>query len=92
MSVKIRLMRVGRKKVDQYRVVVADIRSPRDGRFIERIGYYHPQNEPSNVNIDEERALYWLSKGATPTQKVRSLLKEKGILAKFRESTASQKG
>jgi len=92
MSVKIRLMRVGRKKVDQYRIVVADIRSPRDGRFIENIGYYQPQNEPSIVNVDEERALYWLSKGAIPTQKVRSLLKQNGVLAKFRESTALQKG
>ena len=91
MSVKIRLMRVGRKKVDQYRVVVADVRSPRDGRFIENIGYYQPQNEPSTVKIDEERALFWLGKGAVPTQKVRSLLKKQGILAKFRESTALQK-
>ena len=90
MSVKIRLMRVGRKKVDQYRVVVADSRSPRDGRILERIGHYHPQNEPSKVTIDEERALYWLSKGAIPTQKVRSLLKNQGILAKSRESTALQ--
>lgn len=92
MSVKIRLMRVGRKKVDQYRIVITDIRSPRDGRFIEKIGYYQPQNEPSVINIDEERALYWLGKGAVPTQKVRSLLKQQGILAKFRESTALQTG
>jgi small subunit ribosomal protein S16 len=84
-------MRVGRKKVDQYRVVIADVRSPRDGRIIENIGYYQPQNEPSKVKIDEERALYWLGKGAVPTQKVRSLLKTQGILAKFRESTALQK-
>ncbi len=91
MSVKIRLMRVGRKKVAQYRVVVTDIRNPRDGRFLEIIGYYHPQNEPSTVKIEEDRALYWLGHGATPTQKVRSLLKEQGILAKFRESTAAQK-
>ena len=91
MSVKIRLKRVGRKKVDQYRIVVADIRSPRDGKFLESIGYYQPQSEPSTVKIDEERALYWLSKGATPTEKVRSLLKEQGILAKFLESNAPQK-
>jgi small subunit ribosomal protein S16 len=88
MSVKIRLKRVGRKKVAQYRVVITDSRSPRDGRFLENIGYYHPQNEPSTVSIDEERALYWLSKGALPTDKVRSLLKKQGILAKYRESTA----
>jgi len=92
MSVKIRLLRVGRKKVAQYRVVVSDIRSPRDGKFLEIIGYYHPQNEPSTVKIQEDRALYWLEKGATPTEKVRSLLKEQGILAKFRESTTAQKG
>ena len=92
MSVKIRLMRVGRKKMDQYRIVVADDRYPRDGRFLEIIGYYHPQNEPSVVKIKEDRALYWLDQGATPTQKVRSLLKAQGILAKLRESTAAQKG
>ncbi|UCD56257.1 MAG: 30S ribosomal protein S16 [Candidatus Hydrogenedentota bacterium] len=85
MSVKIRLMRVGRKKVDQYRVVVTDVRRPRDGRFLENIGYYHPQNEPSKISIDEDRALYWLGKGAKPTQKVHSLLKKQGILAKFKE-------
>ncbi len=90
MSVKIRLKRVGRKKVDQYRVVVTDSRNPRDGRFLENIGYYHPQNEPSTVSIDEERALYWLSKGALPSDKVRNLLKKQGILAKHRESTALQ--
>lgn len=88
MSVKIRLMRVGRKKVDQYRVVISDIRSPRDGRFLEIVGYYHPQNEPSKVSIKEDRVLYWLDRGAVPTQKVRSLLRQQGTLAKFRESTA----
>ncbi len=92
MSVKIRLMKVGRKKVDQYRVVVTDIRNPRDGRFLEIIGYYHPQNEPSTINIKEDRALYWLEKGALPSDKVRSLLKRQGILAKFQESTAAQEG
>ncbi len=91
MSVKIRLKKVGRKKVDKYRIVVADIRFSRDGRFLENIGYYHPQDDPSTVEIKEDRALHWLGKGAVPTQKVRSLLKEKGILAKYRESTAAQK-
>ncbi|RJP74718.1 MAG: 30S ribosomal protein S16 [Candidatus Abyssobacteria bacterium SURF_17] len=90
MSVKIRLMRVGRKKVDKYRIVVADVESPRDGRFVENIGFYHPQNEPSVIKIDEERALYWLSKGAVPTLKVRSLLKKQGILAKFNQAKRLQ--
>jgi small subunit ribosomal protein S16 len=92
MSVKIRLAKVGRKKVDMYRIVVADIRDPRDGRFLENIGYYHPQEDPSIINIKEDRALFWLDKGATPTLKVKSLLKQQGILAKHREATAAQKG
>jgi len=91
MSVKIRLKRVGRKKVDQYRLVVTDHRSPRDGRFLEEIGYYQPQTEPMTVKIDGERVLYWLGKGATPSEKVRSLLKKQGILAKFQETAAPQK-
>ncbi len=92
MPAKIRLMRVGRKKVDQYRVVVADVRRPRDGRCLENIGYYHPQNEPPKININEERALYWLSKGAVPTEKVRNLLKKQGILAKLNQATELQAG
>jgi small subunit ribosomal protein S16 len=85
-------MRVGRKKVDRYRVVVADVRRPRDGRCLENIGYYHPQDEPSKITINEERALYWLSKGAVPTQKVRNLLKKQGILAKLNQTTELQAG
>lgn len=92
MPAKIRLMRVGRKKVDQYRVVVADVRRPRDGRCLENIGYYHPQDEKSKININEERALYWLSKGAVPTEKVRNLLKKQGILAKLNQATELQAG
>jgi small subunit ribosomal protein S16 len=92
MSVKIRLAKVGRKKVDMYRIVVADIRDPRDGRFLENIGYYHPQEDPSIINIKEDRALFWLDKGATPTLTVKSLLKQKGILAKHREAMAAEKG
>ncbi len=88
--VKIRLMRVGRNKVDQYRIVVSDSRRARDGRFLENIGYYHPQNEPSIIKIDEERALYWLSKGAVPTEKVRSLLRKLGVLAKAKVSTGHE--
>jgi len=90
--VKIRLMRVGRKNVDQYRVVVSDIRRKRDGRCLENLGYYHPQSEPTKVAINEERALYWLSKGAIPTEKVRSLLKKQGVLAKLGEVTRLQEG
>jgi small subunit ribosomal protein S16 len=92
MSVKIRLSRVGRNKVDQYRVVVADVRSARNGRVVENIGFYHPQTEPARVSINEERALYWLGKGAAPTERVHRLLKEQGILAKFNKGTELPKG
>jgi small subunit ribosomal protein S16 len=81
--VKIRLKRLGATKRPFYRVVVADSRSPRDGRFIENIGKYHPLEDPSLIEIDEERALYWLSKGAQPTEQARQLLKIQGILEKF---------
>ncbi len=78
MAVKIRLKRVGAKKKPQYRVVVADSRYPRDGRFIEEIGSYNPQTEPSTVKINIERADYWLGQGAQPTETVRALLKKSG--------------
>ena len=81
--VKIRLKRLGATKRPFYRVVVADSRSPRDGRFIENIGKYHPLEDPSLIEIDEDRALYWLSKGAQPTEQARQLLKIQGILEKF---------
>jgi small subunit ribosomal protein S16 len=84
--VKIRLMRRGATKRPFYRVVVADARSPRDGRFIENIGKYHPLEDPSLIEIDEERALYWLSTGAQPTEQVENLLKKMGIWERF-EST-----
>ena len=80
MSVKIRLKRMGMKKKPFYRVVVADIRSPRDGRFIEEIGYYNPVEDPAVIKFDEERAKYWLSTGAQPTDTVRGLLKKGGLL------------
>jgi small subunit ribosomal protein S16 len=89
--VKIRLKRMGATKRPFYRVVVADSRSPRDGRFIENIGKYHPLEEPSLIQIDEERALYWLSQGAQPTEQVQNLLKVQGIWERF-ESTRSPKG
>jgi small subunit ribosomal protein S16 len=81
--VKIRLRRMGKKKQPSYRVVVADSRSPRDGRFIETIGFYNPRTEPPTVQIKEDRALYWLSQGAQPTDAVARLLRSKGTLERF---------
>ena len=83
MSVKIRLMRVGKKKQPTYRVVVADGRSPRDGRFIEIIGQYAPRQDPSFVQIDAESALAWLRKGAQPTEQVQKLLTAQGVWAQY---------
>ena len=80
MAVKIRLKRLGAKKAPFYRVVVADSRYPRDGRFIEEIGYYNPQTEPAEVKIDADKAKDWLAKGAQPTETVRNLLKKSGIV------------
>jgi len=81
--VRIRLMRKGAKKRPAYRVVVADSRSPRDGRFIENIGRYQPLEDPSLIEIDEDRALYWLAQGAQPSEQVANLLKVQGVLEKF---------
>jgi small subunit ribosomal protein S16 len=80
MAVKIRLKRIGAKKSPFYRVVVADSRYPRDGRFIEEIGTYNPIVDPSQVNIDNEKALKWLKNGAQPTDTVKSLLKKVGVI------------
>lgn len=80
MAVKIRLARHGSKGNPFYRIVVADSRSPRDGRFIDRIGTYDPQKEPSDIQVDEEKAKEWLGKGAQPTDQVRNLLKISGVL------------
>ena len=79
MAVKIRLRRMGQKKAPFYRVVVADARSPRDGRFIEEIGYYDPTREPSVIKVNEELAKKWLSNGAQPTETVAKILKIAGI-------------
>jgi small subunit ribosomal protein S16 len=81
--VRIRLRRVGAKNQPSYRVVVADGRSPRDGRFIEKIGFYNPRTEPSTIEIDEERALHWLGSGAQPSGAVRRLLVKAGTLDRF---------
>ena len=80
MAVKIRLRRMGMKKHPFYRVVVADERSPRDGRCIEEIGYYNPMTQPADIKIDNERANYWLKNGAQPTDTVRILLKKTGAI------------
>jgi len=92
MATRIRLMRMGAKKRPFYRVVVADQRSPRDGRFIENIGKYHPLDDPSLIDIDEERALHWLRVGAQPSEAVANLLRKTGIWDTFvAEKQASNK-
>lgn len=78
--VKIRLRRMGAKKSPFYRVVVADSRYPRDGRFIEEIGYYNPMVNPAEVNVDSEKAKKWIANGAQPTDTVKALLKKNGVL------------
>jgi len=82
LAVKLRLRRMGKKKQPVYRVVAADARSPRDGKFIETIGTYNPLTDPATIDIKEERALYWLNVGAQPTITVKNLLSQKGILYK----------
>ena len=86
MAVKIRLKRMGAKKAPFYRIVVADARSPRDGKFIESIGYYDPVTTPANVKIDEEKAITWMGNGAQPTDTVKSLFSKQGIMKKFAEA------
>ena len=78
--VKIRLRRMGAKKAPFYRIVVADSRSPRDGRFVEEIGYYDPMKNPVVIKVDEEKANKWLASGAQPTETVKSLLTKSGII------------
>ena len=88
MAVKLRLMRMGKKKQPTYRVVAADSRSPRDGRFIEIVGTYEPRAEPSRINIDNDKALKWLSQGAQPTDTVQKLLKITGTWDEFKGGAA----
>ena len=78
--VKIRLRRMGAKKAPFYRIVVADSRYPRDGRFIEELGYYDPMTEPATVKVDADKAKEWIKNGAQPTDTVKSLLKKNGVL------------
>jgi small subunit ribosomal protein S16 len=80
MAVRIRLKRLGTKKKPHRRIIVCDIRWPRDGKAIEELGYYDPSRKPAFINIDKERAKYWLSKGAVPTEMVKSLFKKQGVI------------
>ena len=89
MAVKLRLMRMGKTKQPTYRVVAADSRSPRDGRFIEIVGTYTPRDDPSGVIIDDDKALKWLSQGAQPTETVAKLLKISGTWDRFKNPAAS---
>jgi small subunit ribosomal protein S16 len=89
MPVRIRLRRMGAKKRPFYRLVVANSTSPRDGRFIETLGYYDPLTDPATVKVDEEKAILWLSRGAQPTDTAEYLLKKEGILEKFQEQKAA---
>ena len=80
MAIKIRLRRMGQKKAPFYRIVVADSRYPRDGRFIEQIGHYNPMTDPAEVVVDAEKATQWIKNGAQPTETVRALLKKQNII------------
>lgn len=90
MATKIRMRRMGAKKSPFYRMVVADSRSPRDGRFIEELGYYNPATTPETVKIDEDKAIKWLMDGAKPTDTAASLLKKAGIMQKFDQAKKSR--
>ena len=91
MAVKLRLKRMGAKKRPFYRIVAADSRSPRDGKFIELVGTYNPIMEPAEVKVNEEVALKWLNNGAIPTDTVRDLLSKQGVMKKFHESKMTKK-
>ncbi|GLB46829.1 30S ribosomal protein S16 [Philodulcilactobacillus myokoensis] len=91
MSVKIRLRRMGSKRRPFYRIVVADSRSPRNGRFIEKVGYYNPLTKPSTVKLQDEDIFDWLKKGAQPSDTVKNLLSNAGIMKKYHEEKYSKK-
>ena len=91
MAVKLRLKRMGSKQKPFYRIVAADARSPRDGRFIETVGTYNPLKNPTEIKVDEEKALTWLNTGAQPTDTVRSILTESGIMKKYADSKTKKK-
>jgi len=88
MAVKLRLMRIGKTKQPQYRIVATDSRSPRDGRFIEIVGHYNPRQEPSTLTVNNEKAVKWLSEGAQPTERVKKLLEISGAWGEFTASKA----
>ncbi len=90
MAVKIRLTRMGSKKRPSYRVVATDSRSPRDGQYLELIGFYNPLNNPAEIRINEEVALKWLRNGAIPTDTARDLLSKAGVMKKFHEERMSK--
>ena len=90
MATMIRLKRMGAKKSPFYRIVVADSHYPRDGRFIEEVGYYNPTTEPAEVKVDEEKVMQWMAKGAKPTDTVKSLLTQQGIVKKFAEGQKAE--
>ena len=83
--VKLRLKRMGAKKQPSYRIVAADSRAPRDGRFIDIVGFYNPRLNPAEIKIDEEKVMFWLNNGAQPTDTVRALLSKQGVMKKFAE-------
>ena len=90
MAVKLRLTRVGKTKQPQYRIVAADARSPRDGRFIDILGHYNPRQEPSLVNVDNDKIVKWLAQGAQPTERVRKLLEISGAIEQFESAKAAK--
>ncbi|MEL6892724.1 MAG: 30S ribosomal protein S16 [Actinomycetota bacterium] len=90
MAVKLRLTRVGKTKQPQYRIVAADSRSPRDGRFIEILGQYNPREEPSLINLDNDKAVAWLQQGAQPTERVAKLLTISGAMEQFENAKAGK--
>ena len=90
MAVKLRLTRMGAKKAPVYRVVAADSRAPRDGRFIEVVGTYNPIKDAENITLDEEKVMKWLNCGAKPTDTVKSLLSKEGLIVKFLEQAKAE--
>ena len=92
MAVKLRLKRMGAKQRPFYRIVAADSRSPRDGRFLEVVGTYNPIAKPAEVKIDEEKAMHWLNEGAIPTETVKNIFSKEGIMKKYAEAKSKKVG